>query len=81
MNNTESQTLTLQYFVSPFNNIFKFIFVQWTYNFFSEYLERYLYSEDDIDEADIDKYEKVEPSFMDYDVSDVYRDVKNSLSF
>ena len=81
MNNTESQTLTLQYFVSPSNNIFKFIFVQWTYNFFSEYLERYLYSEDDIDEADIDKYEKVEPSFMDYDVSDVYRDVKNSLSF
>ena len=55
--------------------------MKWTYNFFSEYLERYLYSEDDIDEADIDKYEKVEPSFMDYDVSDVYRDVKNSLSF
>ena len=42
---------------------------------FSEYLECYLYSEEDIDEADMDKYERVEPSFMDYDVSNVYRDV------
>ena len=41
-------------------------------NLFSEYLEHYLYHEEDIDQEDIDKYERVEPSFMDYDVSNVF---------
>ena len=45
-------------------------------DFFSDYLERYCYSEEEIDEADVYKYEKMEPDFMDYDVSSVFRDIQ-----
>ena len=44
-------------------------------NKFSEYLEHYVHTEEDIADADVDKYEKIEPGFMDYDVSNVFRDV------
>ena len=37
------------------------------------YLEYYLYKEEDIDQADVDKYEKMIPGFMDYDVSNILR--------
>ena len=42
-------------------------------NKFSEYLEHYVHTEEDIDEADVDNYKKFEPSFWDYDVSNVFR--------
>ena len=52
----------------------KFLYNDFT-NKFSEYLEHYVHTEEDIDDADVDKYEKIEPGFMDYDVSNVFRDV------
>ena len=47
---------------------------------FLAYLESYVYYEEDIDQADVDKYEKMTPGFMDYDVSNIFRNIQNITS-
>ena len=46
---------------------------------FLAYLESYLYIEEEIDQADVDNYEKMTPGFMDYDVSNIFRNIKNII--
>ena len=46
---------------------------------FLAYLESYLYIEEEIDQADVDKYDKMTPGFMDYDVSNIFRNIKNII--
>ena len=44
---------------------------------FLAYIEAYVYHEEDIDQADVDKYEKTSLGFMDYDVSNIFRHIQN----
>ena len=46
---------------------------------FLAYLEFYVYKEEEIDQDDVDKYEKMSPSFMDYDVSNIFRNIQNII--
>ena len=46
-----------------------------TYLLFPVYLERYVYHEEEIDEADVDRYQQIVPGFMDYDVSSFARSI------
>ena len=47
---------------------------------FLAYLESYLYIEEEIDQADVDKYDKMTPGFMDYDVSNIFRNIQIMIS-
>ena len=47
---------------------------------FLAYLESYLYIEEEIDQADVDNYEKMTPGFMDYDVSNIFRNIQIMIS-
>ena len=47
---------------------------------FLAYIEAYVYHEEDIDQADVDKYEKTSLGFMDYDVSNIFRHIQNIIS-